>query len=64
VHPNSHFKTSQIFQCLAFERYDVIRIAPFVSTQFVTSKWVMDDNDGLKLTFYFSYIYFGVSRFF
>jgi len=40
-----HFKTSQIFQCLAFERCDVIRITPFVSTQLVTSKWVMDDND-------------------
>jgi hypothetical protein len=53
VHPNSRFKTLQIFQCLASERYDVIRIKPFVSTQLVTSKWVMDDNDALKVTFFF-----------
>jgi hypothetical protein len=53
VHPNWRFKTFQIFQCLASERYDVIRIKPFVSTQLVTSKWVMDDNDALKVTFFF-----------
>ncbi len=53
MRPNSRFKTSQIFQCLASERYDVIRITPFVSTQLVTSKWVMDDNDALKVTFFF-----------
>jgi hypothetical protein len=47
------FKTSQIFQCLASERYDVIRITPFVSTQLVTCKWVMDDNDALKVRFFF-----------
>jgi len=57
VHPNSCFKTSQIFQCLASERFDVIRITPFVSTQLVTSKWVMDDNDALKVTSFLSYIF-------
>jgi hypothetical protein len=64
VHPNSRFKTSQIFQCLASERYDVIRITPFVSAQLVTSKWVMDENDALKVTVCFPYIFLGVSRFF
>ncbi len=53
VHPNSRFKTSQIFRCLASERYDVIRITRFDSTQLVTCKWVMDDNDALKVTFFF-----------
>jgi hypothetical protein len=65
VHRNLRFKTSQFFQCLAHERYEVIRITPYVSTQLVTSKWVMDDNDALKVTFYcFAYIFFGVSHFF
>ncbi len=65
MHRNLRFKTSQFFQCLAHERYDVIRITPLVSTQLVTSKWVMDDNDALKVTFFFwAYIFFGVSHFF
>jgi hypothetical protein len=64
MHPNLRFKTSQILQCLAYERYDVTRITPLVSTQVVTSKWVMDDNNALNVTSFFSYIFFGVSRFF
>jgi hypothetical protein len=55
VDANWRFKTSQIYQCLAYERYDVIKITPLVSTQLVTSKWVMDDNNASFLVCHASF---------